>query len=508
MLYQSIQFFKNLNERQTLLLFVGVTFALRLYAVLMAQGIANDSVAYGFMARDFLRGNFSKGFTSPAPPFYPFLIYLFSADSSSIELTGRFISLFFGTFTIIPLYYLVKETIGPKEALCSALFYTFHPYLVTFSGMLLTESTYWGLLVLSVYFFWKGLKKEEILGIIWSGIFLGLSYLTRPEGVGYILVYSIWVILNRGVPKRLFCKFLHIGILILTVSFFVIPYMISIHRETGQWLISKKAIDTQSQFLKRDKENIDAQENFKKDSMIKKNSIIINLMRNVFKFFPFVTYYYFRAYHYSLWLFLFFGLIRTRKRVVDYELFIASLILFHLLSLSTFIPSTIRLSVPVIPLSLFWAGTGVIEIKKYLERTKIPNSEKVVTLLVLLMILVQLPQGLKPERRHRAEQKRVGEWLKKNTPSDAIIMSNSPQEIFYADRELVMMPPGIPIRGIPSRSYSEIIDYAKKNGVRYILVNKNTQEMNPDFVKSIHPKDLKEIFRKEDQGVIIYEVVD
>jgi alkanesulfonate monooxygenase SsuD/methylene tetrahydromethanopterin reductase-like flavin-dependent oxidoreductase (luciferase family) len=127
--------------------------------------------------------------------------------------------------------------------------------------------------------------------------------------------------------------------------------------------------------------------------------------------------------------------------------------------------------------------------------------------LALFVILVQLPQSLTPERRHRAEQKKVGLWLRENTPADAIIMSNSPQETFYADREFMMIPPGISTSGNPGESYDQIIHYAKTKGARYILVDKNTHETNPGFIESIHPTDLKEIFRRADQASIVYEVI-
>jgi hypothetical protein len=69
-------FLKGLRERQILLLLLGITFGLRLYAVVMAKGIAYDSASYGFMARDFLKGEFLKGLT---PAFHPF--YLFYRSS-------------------------------------------------------------------------------------------------------------------------------------------------------------------------------------------------------------------------------------------------------------------------------------------------------------------------------------------------------------------------------------------------------------------------------------------
>ena len=508
MINKLICFFKALNDKQVLLILIGISFGLRLYAVLMAQGIANDSAAYGFIARDFLKGHFIKGLSwSAAPPFYPFLIFLLSPDTTHVEIAGRLISLFFGTFTIVPLFYLVKEAVGRKEAIFSVLFYSFHPYLVTYSGMLLTEATYWGLLVLSVYCFWKGLGKQVTWKIGLAGCFLGLAYLTRPEGIGYVLVYLIWIIVEGILKKGWFKKIVLMGVLILSVLIFVIPYVIYIHQETGQWLISKKALDAQSRFLKEGTEDVVSSKGYEKSGPVEKNSKILGITKNVVRFLPFVTYHYLRAYHFSLWLLLFFGLIRVRRKVIAYELFLASFVLFHLLSLSTFIPSTIRFAVPLIPLSLFWAGTGIIEMKRYLEKAKVFNPERVIVFLIVLAILIQLPQSLKPERSFRAEQRKVGLWLKQNTPQDAIIMSNSPQETFYADREFMILPFGISRYGYRGQSYDEIIRYARTRGVRYILVNRNTHEMNPGFIESIRAADLKEIFRRADQASIIYEVI-
>jgi len=507
MIGRLIGFLKTLNEKQALLLLIGISFALRLYAVLMAQGIANDGAAYGFIARDFLKGNFIKGLSSPAPPFYPFLIFLFSTNTAHVEITGRLISLFFGTLTIIPLFYLVKGAIGKTEAIISALLYSSHPYLVTYSGMLLTEATYWGLLILSVYFLWTGLKKEKVWRVALSGCFLGLAYLTRPEGVGCLVIYVAWLAVDGILRKKWLKKLILTGILVSSVLVFVIPYVLYIHYETGQWLISKKAVGTQSRFLKKTVGREDSLKSIEQNKPVKKNSRILRISQNIVRFLPYVIYHYLRAYHFSLWLFLFFGLIRIRGKIIAYELFLGSFVLFHLFSLSAFNPSTIRFSVPVIPLSLFWAGTGILEIRRLLEKIKIADPEKVVFLVISFVILTQLPQCLIPERRSRADQRKVGVWLNQNTPEDAIIMSNSPIEAFYANREFMLLPQGIPTPGNPGKSYNEIIDYAKKEGVRYILVNRHTHELNPGFIESIRSTDLKEIFVRADRTSIIYEVI-
>ena len=509
MVNRLIHSLKTLNERQILLILTGTAFILRFYAVLMAQGIAYDSAAYGFMARDFMKGNIDKALAIPGHPLYPLLISLFSMDTLKVEMTGRLISLFFGTFTILPLYLLVKEAIGQRTAIFSTLFYTFHPYLVTYSGMMLTEATYWGILVLSVYFFWTGLNRDKLWKIALSGAFLGLAYLTRPEGIGYMAVYLAWIVVDGFLKKMWVKPLVSIGIMISSVFIISSPYLVYIHRETGKWLVSKKALEVQSLLFNRgeDVKGVAPGDPDKEDSKI------VWMARNVVHHFPYVVYHYLRAYHFSLWPILFFGLIRIRRENYAFESFLFSLVLFHMLSLATFLPSTIRFSVPIIPLSLFWAGAGILEMKRYMEKIRRSNPEKGIYLFITLVILTQLPQSLKPERGHRAFQKQVGLWLKQNTPSDAIIMSNSPQEAFYADREFMMLPEESPSLRDSEKSYDEIIRYAKLKGVRYLLVNKNTHERNPGLMDILRSKeagqlkDLKELFKDRDQSLVIYEVI-
>lgn len=504
---------EGLSERQTLWILLAITFGLRLYSVLMAVGISYDGAGYGFVARDFLRHDFAKGLSSALHPFYPFLIFLFSPDAAHVEITGRFISLFFGTLTIIPLFYLVKKAVGQREALFSALFYTFHPYLVTYSGMLLTEATYWGLLVLSAYFFWTGLRNEKLWSTALSGFFLGLAYLTRPEGIGYVFVYWIWMVIDGGFKKKWLKRFLLFGGLALTLFILAVPYVIYIHQETGRWLITKKGALVQSEVLNRMEGKDDqSQEKIPEEPppMVKQTYLPLVLIKNISHFIPSTTYHYLRAYHFALWLFLFLGLIRARKNGMRGELFLASFVLFHLLSLSTFTRSNIRFSVPLIPVSLFWAGVGVLEFQKHFKRLTRSNPQRWAFFFILLALLVQLPQSVRPEGAHRADQKGVGLWLKENTPKDAIIMSSSPIEAFYGEREFILMPAGVYLPGTPGKSYKEIIQYARAKRVGYILVNKEINKSNPDFNESIQSTDLKEFYRYTEENrtkIILYEVI-
>jgi len=506
MVNRLILFYKQMSERQRLLLLLSVAFCLRLCSVLMAKGIAIDGAYYGFMARDFLEGDFAKGLSQPFHPFYPLLVYLVSPDTALVETAGRFVSLFFGTLTLIPLYYLVKEAVGEKEAVLAGLFYSFHPYLVSYSGMLLSEATYWGLLTLSIYLFWIGLKGRRAFELLASGAFLGMAYLTRPEGLGYLVVFLIWVVIYGGIKEGWFRKIVLVGGLVVVFLLFFLPYMLYIHQETGRWLLSKKAVQAQVKYFTPPKAK-GYQGTARPTSGFPR--ISGELKRIVYNL-PFTAYAYLRAYHFALWIFLFFGLIRTGRHRRKGELFLASLVILHLVSLAGVTRSTVRFSVPVVAFSLFWAGAGVGELVRILQWLKIRRPVKWIAFLVVAVILIQLPQALRPERRHREEQRKTGVWLKQSTPEGTVIMSNSPQEVFYADRELVALPAHRPAPETPGAVYEEVMDFARKNRVRYVLVNGNTKDHNPDFFESIRSTELKERYRYVDQSgnsTIVYEMV-
>ncbi len=480
---------KALEGKKVLLVLLGVTFGLRLYAVLMARGIANDSAFYGFMARDFLSGHFQKALSSEYHPFYPFLISLISPGPAHVEMTGRLISLFFGSLTLIPIYFLVREESGPVEAFFAGLFYTFHPYLVAYGGMFLSEATYSGLLTFSVYFFWTGLKKRAALRSVLSGLFLALAYLTRPEGVGYLVVFLLWGFLDGGLRKGWLRKSYFIVGLMFVFILLALTYIVYIHSQGGQWVFTRKALAIQPQM-----------------------QAFSGILKNIYRFLPFTVYYYLRAYHFTLWLFLLVGLYIMIQKKFRYGWFLASLVGFHLVSLATLSHSTIRFSVPVIPLSLFWAGLGVPGFQRFLKRLNFIRVEKWVFPFVIVCLAVQLPQSLRPERRHREDQKTIGLWIRENTHKDAMIMSNSPIEAFYGEREFIYLPTEKTLvidekegEKFIVKSYPEFLDFARAKKVRYILINQYTSETAENFVRSIQSGDLKEVYRKGE--TIIYEVI-
>jgi len=240
-----VNFFNRIeawSERKKLFLLIGIAFALRLYLAITAKGIDPDGVAYLSIAKDFIDRNYDEAFSNVFPPFYPFLTALLFPLTGDIELAGRIISVILGTLTIIPIFYLGKKLFGVTVTMFSVLLSVFQPYLVQFSGSVLTESTYTFLLVLAVLVGWQGLNSRSKGLMFLLGSLLGLAYLTRPEGIGFVILFFLWILFFDGFRfwhdlrrKSSLLLFLMGGVLILAL-----PYILFLHEVTGRWILSRK----------------------------------------------------------------------------------------------------------------------------------------------------------------------------------------------------------------------------------------------------------------------------
>jgi mannosyltransferase len=102
----------------------------------------------------------------PAPPLYFITTYLLRQVSDS-EFLLRLPSVFFGLLAIAATYKLGKALLGPREGLVGAFLMTISTFGIRYSQ----EGRYYALLLLlatlSLYFFWLGLRRNDVLS--WVG---------------------------------------------------------------------------------------------------------------------------------------------------------------------------------------------------------------------------------------------------------------------------------------------------------------------------------------------------
>jgi len=148
------------------------------------------------------------------------------------------------------------------------------------------------------------------------------------------------------------------------------------------------------------------------------------------------------------------------------------------------------------------AGAGVWTFRGFLKRN-LPRWKNG-CLYGLSSPLFPVSARLAAREETSEDQKTLGLWLKDVTPKDAVIMSNSPIEAFYAEREFVHLPPDRSARK-EKRGRTRRFWHMRSERVRYVLVNQYTPETNSNFLQAIAPSDFQEIFR--DDRAAIYEVI-
>ena len=163
---------------------------LRVVGLIQTGYIRVDGTIYVKIGESFSKGEFADAFRGAFPPVYPFFIGLFHLLIPDLELAGNLVSFVFGVILIYIVFVFVKKFFGSQYALLASFFVAIHPFLVRNSVTVLSESVATLLFALSVFFYYRGWTEEQTGDVALSGIFLGLTYLTRPEYVVYAVPHG------------------------------------------------------------------------------------------------------------------------------------------------------------------------------------------------------------------------------------------------------------------------------------------------------------------------------
>ena len=485
-----------------------MAFVLRMPLVLYPEVVHNDSIEYIRHAKEILNGNWTGGIASPVfPAFISFVALL----TKNFELAGIWVSVIFGALLVLPVFSLARAIFNEKIGILSALLAAVHPFLYIYSGSILTESTYYFLLTTSVYFGWEAFREGRIRNIFLFGLFSALAYLVRPEGIGLVFVFSLWVLLIQPpVSKRSFTK--RVGIILLAVFCFLAftsPYLIQLKKETGTWGISKKASLTVKAFSEEERDvpvrlgrgglkiTLDS---FVKNPLPFLGRVGVGFLESLYRFQ--------QVYHPLLFILAVFGWVGVLKHRAGSDLkgnfYILSHHIFFFGLVLPFFWVERRYVSQMVAMSLPWAAFGCLEMRdwvgKWFAREPLIKRISLIAFLILLsgMFIQGSVKYFKPHQR--LIRKEAGLWMKANLPCGGKIMSRLPQEAFYAELEW---------SGIPRGSYEEILRTARTKGIQYLIIDGNIDETSPGFLENIKETDLvlvKKLKRKS-QKMTIFKVV-
>jgi len=206
------------------------------------SGGGSDSVTYLSLARNLFSGHGYTEFGLPHTvhhPFYPIMTGLIWQLSGDLLISAQLVSCLAGILLVVPVYLMASSMFGRRVGFMAGLMAALFPILVYGSNESFSESLYTFLLVSGLAAGWLSYRSGRLSLPLFSGIFLGLSFLTHPLGIaflplvaGFNLLAGTWRIdeLKRKIRRSL-----------LLISGFILvclPFWLHLHSVTGNWQLS------------------------------------------------------------------------------------------------------------------------------------------------------------------------------------------------------------------------------------------------------------------------------
>ncbi len=244
------------NTRKYLLFILFLAVVIRVFIVQRYYFIGSDDASYLGIAINLLKtGTFTN--LSGNWPMYPPLYSMFSAAiyyifGFIVDLPSKLNFVFFTSFLILPVYYFTRELYGKKEAIIASFLIAFFPTFIFCQQALWSSSEHIEVFFvwMGIYLFWMGLNKKgqtDQIGIIELGLSsacFALAYLSKPEGLLFLPVAIILLIINSILKGNCRLIFILKYIFLMVVCFVIVvsPYWIIQYNNTGNFSISGKGL--------------------------------------------------------------------------------------------------------------------------------------------------------------------------------------------------------------------------------------------------------------------------
>lgn len=206
--------------------------------------IGTDEALYLTLARNLAAG---LGFTADGvtphtefAPMYPILaafVYRLGAD---LELPSRLNILVFGGLLVVPVWGLAKDMCSEAVAWRAAALAALLPALALSvpNWEAPTEQVYSVLLWAGLWVTWRTLKKPSLAHGALAGLLLGLTHVTRIEGLYYVALAGVLMAVN-ALRHKARSRWGAAIAFAAAASACVVPYSLYVHTYTGLWLAPK-----------------------------------------------------------------------------------------------------------------------------------------------------------------------------------------------------------------------------------------------------------------------------
>jgi len=221
-----------------LLVFAALFRALRWCATAV---LFNDGPVFLALAKAMADGEWARALNHEFHPLYPVLIAAARTVIDDWELAAVAVNVIGGTAAVGCLYGFARAAFGRTPGFVAAALLAIHPHAIAFSGDVQSEGLYLGLFLGSVWALWLVFRSASHAAAVVAGLLCGFAYLTRPEGIGLLVVggsLAAWFALRRAWSLR---RTATLGaLLFLSTACVAGPYVVWLRVDSGEWVLSRK----------------------------------------------------------------------------------------------------------------------------------------------------------------------------------------------------------------------------------------------------------------------------
>src|SRR3989338_7574686 len=542
----------------SLFILIFLAFSIRFFFLQHASFITPDGTQYVTIAKNLInKGEYkSDGSHFPdiiQPPLYPLILSVFIRLFDDLELLGRLVSAIFGSLLIIPFFHLSQRIFNKKVAYIGSTLIVFYPALIQSSIDALTESTYIFFVYSSILIGWIALERCSWKYFFLTGIIFGLSYLTRIEGISYLLAFFFFsaifsIFRNRSLNGLFATTFVLSGFIICIIPYqfyvekklgtpFLIPKLrlINIHKAISRDLRmagSFKDLPMRVYFgLTEDSSELLPNHLFFKDSNIMKKVATGTDKRQ----------YTSRRSPYTFYKVILFNLKKTYKDIYlsgmilspgliiflvigffndfwVYPHWSKNLYLFILfLTGRVFMLSHVeeRFIFPSIPIIIIWIAIGVLKADDWLLKTidsyhslRLNDIGRrfIIALFLTISVLPFTYNVFQYNSKQDDPLKIIGHWMRENINHSSTILASNPQSAFYGRMRYLTLP---------YAGYREVLKYAWINCADYLLLYKDLDMESRPLLEPLMMDGntdpalrlLKKMETPKGGGIYLYEII-
>ncbi|MCB1194951.1 hypothetical protein KDK77_02090 [bacterium] len=459
-------------------------------------------------------------------PLHSVFIYGWYCITHNFVDAARFASISLWMAGFVPLFYIARFLFGVRTARITLALWMLHPYAVRFAADGLSEPCYISFLIAAL---WAGflamIGKRLVLLSFSAGILAAGAYLTRPEGIGVMIILGLFRLFYPNSSVKPLRRIVLCAVLAGGFMLAAFPYMVLLHQQTGEWCITKKKPVSsffpnwiQHNFSANVPDGVEALEPASKlvsedDALLPDGVRCAGLPKgnisNVKKFII-MNSEFIRTFHPLLFVFFLIWLIFGARTFTSNQrllvlmiggLFVLYYYILCKLTLTYYISKRHLLPIALLLMPFGARGLEIFCTWRRLNfiygKTKRVFKPFLPVLLICLLVLGL--KTFKPTRKEKMYIKDIAQWLAVNTNTSAVFAVDDARIPFYGKLNYTVLPKHY-------LSEDEIERFLGDTGAQYVLIGKeNKKTFYPDIEKRPSIK-VKYIFRDTDNttGAVVY----